>query len=815
MRITLTDEFATPTGEYTGYDAYNNETDPLKPRTRQVLAKQKHTDLRVFQHASIFPNDDPIANLDAETMSSLDGDFMLILQGDGLYIPGELWTVDTVGPDPAYENIRTLRVDLTGTTAKTVYSKMVEPVDLSMYDSLDQLSVALPDFPYTNIDTSQSYLFLEDSTSGREEFYFDQSNPELIAGSSEARWSLTQLFNASLCDPSDIVKVGFVLTPTSSCLVTVMAIRAMTADWKYGKMDYDTRYNRFRRAVPLNGDLSSVVDYTLPILWRSSSPPESDDPRPIDGSIGVEFNTGSMTETNTISVYFRELTEDFMTQLDLDGLSMAELDGRVQPDVGEARYVPVTQDEIGVFDQTELDGRSMFDLERAPDYFSASYVSFAIQWSASGGTVTIAATEGAGYTFDLDGPLEPETSYHFVADLEENVARARLWTMEATYSDPEHSVFDSTEITDSNLFKRRKGRFGWYADLRDGDAYLSGVRERGFIYAEYRSLPFESITPVEGAELFVTNSADKQHFIGLGVSNLISDDYGVNISRDNARSLSGSSWKITNSVANKYLIVSNEFDLYDFQNTEVAFDVYFPGSQLTYRSPAFGLVDQYRSRTFQVTTPTILPDQWQRIHFRMPQNANIEAAPTGRYALIASVEATSELAWWLDNISIFTRSVTWDGRAVVDDPWKSNDAAWTPFGNIKNMANGGVLFPDRGHQLQVRARGLTQDATIQRIQFLPKYSELGNFRRAESTPSVAPAASFTSTPSVGLSVSFTSTATDADGYIAQHEWSFGDGESGWGPKVSHIYPAAGSYTVTLTVTDNNGNKSVYADTVTV
>jgi PKD repeat protein len=183
--------------------------------------------------------------------------------------------------------------------------------------------------------------------------------------------------------------------------------------------------------------------------------------------------------------------------------------------------------------------------------------------------------------------------------------------------------------------------------------------------------------------------------------------------------------------------------------------------------------------------------------------------------LIASVEATSELAWWLDNISIFTRSVTWDGRAVVDDPWKSNDAAWTPFGNIKNMANGGVLFPDRGHQLQVRARGLTQDATIQRIQFLPKYSELGNFRRAESTPSVAPAASFTSTPSVGLSVSFTSTATDADGYIAQHEWSFGDGESGWGPKVSHIYPAAGSYTVTLTVTDNNGNKSVYADTVTV
>lgn len=47
-------------------------------------------------------------------------------------------------------------------------------------------------------------------------------------------------------------------------------------------------------------------------------------------------------------------------------------------------------------------------------------------------------------------------------------------------------------------------------------------------------------------------------------------------------------------------------------------------------------------------------------------------------------------------------------------------------------------------------------------------------------------------------------SSDADGRIVRYSWSFGDGSTGLGPKVKHRFSTAGSYTVTLTVTDNAG-----------
>lgn len=67
-----------------------------------------------------------------------------------------------------------------------------------------------------------------------------------------------------------------------------------------------------------------------------------------------------------------------------------------------------------------------------------------------------------------------------------------------------------------------------------------------------------------------------------------------------------------------------------------------------------------------------------------------------------------------------------------------------------------------------------------------------------------PTAGFTHTCN-GLTCGFTSASTDPDGSISSYRWTFGDQTPEvTTPTASHAYAAGGSYTVTLSVTDNQG-----------
>ena len=78
-----------------------------------------------------------------------------------------------------------------------------------------------------------------------------------------------------------------------------------------------------------------------------------------------------------------------------------------------------------------------------------------------------------------------------------------------------------------------------------------------------------------------------------------------------------------------------------------------------------------------------------------------------------------------------------------------------------------------------------------------------------------PTAAFTSSTN-GLAASFNGTSsTDPDGTIASYAWTFGDGTTSTAASPVHTYAAAGTYSVKLTVTDDDGATDDVTQSVSV
>jgi PKD repeat protein len=113
---------------------------------------------------------------------------------------------------------------------------------------------------------------------------------------------------------------------------------------------------------------------------------------------------------------------------------------------------------------------------------------------------------------------------------------------------------------------------------------------------------------------------------------------------------------------------------------------------------------------------------------------------------------------------------------------------------------------------------MTENATHYFLYFT--YNHSAHAIQIEATTvATPPIASFTYlplSPSVGETVDFDASASyDPDGTIASYTWDFGDATTGSGMTTNHIYTSADTYTVTLTVTDNDGLSDTATQDITV
>lgn len=155
--------------------------------------------------------------------------------------------------------------------------------------------------------------------------------------------------------------------------------------------------------------------------------------------------------------------------------------------------------------------------------------------------------------------------------------------------------------------------------------------------------------------------------------------------------------------------------------------------------------------------------------------------------------------------------VTFDGSGSSDVDGTVASYAWN-FGNGQNGS--GVTPPAATYTLPG-----TYTATLTVTDNKGATGSVSRTITVNRPPNQSPVAAVGATPAVGnapLLVQLSSAGSlDVDGAIAGYAWNFGNGTTSANPNPSAIYDTPGTYSVSLTVTDNDGASAVRSTTVVV
>ncbi|NQY65463.1 MAG: endonuclease [Alteromonadaceae bacterium] len=169
-----------------------------------------------------------------------------------------------------------------------------------------------------------------------------------------------------------------------------------------------------------------------------------------------------------------------------------------------------------------------------------------------------------------------------------------------------------------------------------------------------------------------------------------------------------------------------------------------------------------------------------------------------------------------------------DGLALVDNggtvvQFISYEGSFTAVGGAasgmtsENVGVSETSSTPAGYSLQLSGTGQSYNSFSWQSPALDTSGAINNNQSFGSGTPVnqAPTALFSESCNSLSCTLDANSSSDTDGSIITYDWTFGDGGSATGVNPTYTYSTDGSYTVTLTVTDNDGAISNTSNTVTV
>ena len=167
----------------------------------------------------------------------------------------------------------------------------------------------------------------------------------------------------------------------------------------------------------------------------------------------------------------------------------------------------------------------------------------------------------------------------------------------------------------------------------------------------------------------------------------------------------------------------------------------------------------------------------------------------GAWHHVVATQGADGMVLYVDGVAVGTNPAT--QAQTYDGYWRvGGDASWG--GTSPNMIGS---FDEAA----VYSRALTA----------PEVAAHFQVGVGAEAPNLAPVASYTAVAThLELSVDATG-SSDSDGTIVDYSWNFGDGGTATGVTADHTFAEAGTYAVSLTVTDDKNASSTYATDMAV